>query len=152
MGEKNGWKCCNKYQMGKEKKHELISLPKIVDARGNLTFVENLSQIPFEIARVFWIHDVPGGEFRGGHAYLSQHEFIIALSGSFDIIINDGFGGVEKITLNRSYMGLYLPPMTWRHMENFSTNALSLHFSSSIYNKSDYLRDFIEFSEKKVNG
>jgi hypothetical protein len=94
--------------MERIKKHELITLPKIVDARGNLTFVENHAQIPFEIARVFWIHDVPGGEFRGGHAYFGQHEFIIALSGSFDIVINDGVGGIEKITLNRSYMGLYL--------------------------------------------
>ncbi len=130
-------------------KPKLIKLPKIEDSRGNLTFVQNLTQIPFEIARVFWIHDVPGGEFRGGHAYFSQHEFIIALSGSFDIVINDGLGEIEKITLNRSYMGLYLPPMTWRHMENFSTNALSLHFSSSVYNESDYLRDFVEFANKK---
>ncbi len=132
--------------MEKIKKHELITLPKIVDARGNLTFVENRSQIPFDIARVFWIHDVPGGEYRGGHAYFNQQEFIIALSGSFDVVINDGLGGIEKITLNRSYIGLYLPPMTWRHMENFSTNALSLHFSSSLYDESDYLRDFNEFS------
>ena len=132
--------------METNKIYKLITLPKIVDARGNLTFVENKSQIPFEIERVFWIHDVPGGEYRGGHAYSSQHEFIIALSGSFDVVINDGNGDIEKITLNRSYMGLYLPPMTWRHMENFSTNALSLHFSSSLYDESDYLRDFNEFS------
>lgn len=127
---------------------QLITLPKIEDERGNLTFIQNQSQIPFDIARVFWIHDVPGGEFRGGHAFETQHEFIIALSGSFDIIIKDGFGNIDKITLNRSYMGLYLPPMTWRHMENFSTNALSLHFSSSVYDASDYVRDFKEFSKR----
>ena len=125
----------------------IIDLPKILDARGNLTFLENNNQIPFEIKRVFWTYDVPGGEYRGAHAYLNQQEIIIALSGSFDVVITDAHGLTQKFSLNRSYFGIYLPPLTWRHLENFSTNALSLHLSSSLFNEGDYIRDFDIFRQ-----
>jgi hypothetical protein len=126
-------------------KHFIIDLPKIVDPRGNLTFLQCPQQIPFVIKRVFWTYDVPGGEIRGGHAYRTQEEVIISLSGSFDIVVENINGGKEKITLNRSYYGLYIPPNTWRHMENFSTNSLGLHLCSSIFNEGDYIRDFETF-------
>jgi hypothetical protein len=125
----------------------IINLPKILDARGNLTFLENNNQIPFEIKRVFWTYDVPGGEKRGAHAYLNQQEIIIALSGSFDVVTIDEQGQTQKISLNRSYFGIYLPALTWRHLENFSTNALSLHLSSSLFNEYDYVRDFGVFRQ-----
>jgi hypothetical protein len=125
-------------------KWQKIEFPKILDSRGNLTFIQNNDHIPFEIKRVFWTYDVPGGFKRGGHAYFEQKEIIIALSGSFDVVISNG-KKEEKVTLNRSYYGLYLPPLTWRHMENFSTNALSLHLSSSVYKADDYIRDFDYF-------
>lgn len=118
----------------------LIELPKIHDPRGNLTFLQYADQIPFEIKRVFWTYDVPGGEMRGGHAYRTQEEIIIALSGSFDVVVQLKNGYTERYSLNRSYYGLYLPALTWRHMENFSTNAFSLHLSSMTYNESDYIR------------
>lgn len=120
----------------------LIELPKIQDLRGNLTFLQNQDHIPFDIARVFWTYDVPGGAQRGGHAYHKQQEFIIALSGSFDVVVTAPSGKKQVYTLNRSYYGLYLPPKTWRHMENFSTNALSLHLSSHTFDAKDYIRDF----------
>jgi len=121
---------------------KLIEFPKIQDPRGNLTFLQFPNQIPFEIKRVFWTYDVPGGAKRGGHAYKSQEEIIVALSGSFDIIIVKNNGISERFCLNRSYFGLYLPPNTWRHMENFSTNSLGLHLSSHLYDEKDYIRDF----------
>lgn len=120
----------------------LIELPKIFDKRGNLSFLEYPIHIPFQIQRTFWTYDVPGGEIRGGHAYFKQEEVIIALSGSFDVVITNLDGSIEKYSLNRSYYGLYLPPKTWRHIENFSTNALSLHVSSEIFSNNDYIRDF----------
>jgi hypothetical protein len=123
----------------------IINFPKIQDPRGNLTFLQNSTEIPFEIKRVFWIYDVPGGETRGGHAYKEQKEVIIALSGSFDVVITNSDGSTEKFSLNRSYYGLYLPPKTWRHIENFSTNSLALHVSSSIFSEKDYIRDFERF-------
>lgn len=126
-----------------------INLPKITDPRGNLTFVQFPDQIPFEIKRVFWTYDVPGGEQRGGHAYKSQDEVIVALSGSFDVVITNTDGTEERVNLNRSYMGLVIPALTWRHMDNFSTNSLALHISSSKFDKSDYLRDFSLFQETK---
>lgn len=119
----------------------IINFPKILDPRGNLTFLQHLDQVPFEIKRVFWTYDVPGGEIRGGHAYKTQEEVIIALSGSFDVVITHKSGEKETISLNRSYYGLYVPAMTWRHMENFSTNALGLHLSSKKYDASDYIRN-----------
>lgn len=124
---------------------KLIQFPKIVDPRGNLTFLQNPEQIPFQIKRVFWTYDVPGGEKRGGHAYKQQHEVIIALSGSFDVIVFNERGEKSSFSLNRSYFGLYLPPATWRQMENFSTNSLALHISSSTYDANDYVRDFDNF-------
>jgi hypothetical protein len=126
-------------------KPKIINFPKIIDPRGNLTFFESNSQIPFVIERVFWIYDVPGGSTRGGHAYIKQHEIIIALSGSFDVIVKSKNNIIETFRLNRSYYGLYLPPLCWRHIENFSTNALSLNISSSKFNESDYIRDFESF-------
>jgi hypothetical protein len=126
-----------------------IELPKIHDLRGNLTFIEYPSQIPFEIKRVFWTYNVPGGEIRGGHAYRTQKEVIIALSGSFDVIITDHDGTTQKIHLSRGYEGLYLPPNTWRHLENFSTNTVSLHLSNSIFDVKDYIIDFEQFVNLK---
>ena len=125
-------------------KPELLHFPKIIDKRGNLSFLENNNQIPFEIKRVFWIYDVPGGEKRGGHAYKSQQEVIIALSGSFDVVVNDGVSE-QKFNLNRSYYGLYLPAGIWRHIENFSTNSLSLHISNAVFDENDYMRNFSDF-------
>jgi len=127
------------------KSARIIELPKIFDPRGNLTFLQNREQIPFDIKRVFWIYDVPGGEYRGGHANKSLYELIIAITGSFDIVIKDKNGKEQKFSLNRSYFGLYLPPSTWRHMENFSTNSVSVHVCSAAFDESDYIRDFEEF-------
>ncbi|MCX7735825.1 MAG: FdtA/QdtA family cupin domain-containing protein [Candidatus Kapabacteria bacterium] len=123
---------------------EIITLPKILDPRGNLTFIESNNQIPFKIERTYWVYDVPGGEFRGGHAYFENEELIIALSGSFDVVLDNGF---EKKTfqMNRSYFGLYVPKMIWRHLENFSSNSLCLVLASQIYNEKDYIRDYNEF-------
>jgi hypothetical protein len=123
----------------------IIQLPRIQDPRGNLTFLQYPDQIPFKMERVFWTYDVPGGEIRGGHAYKQQVEIIIALSGSFDIIVTKPDGVLSKFSLNRSYYGLYLPALTWRHMENFSTNSLALHISSSKFEEADYLWDFEVF-------
>ncbi len=127
--------------------YKLLHFPKIIDSRGNLTFLQNNDQIPFEIQRVFWTYDVPGGEIRGGHAYKKQEEIIIALSGSFDVIVRNQEGVIEKFQLNRSYYGLYLPPNTWRHMENFSTNSFGLHLSSHFYSEEDYIREFIDYAK-----
>lgn len=121
---------------------KIIDFPKIQDPRGNLTFLQHPNQIPFVIKRTFWTYDVPGGEIRGGHAYYIQEEVIIALSGSFDVVITNFDGSLDKYSLKRSYNGLYLPPRTWRHIENFSTNALALHISSSFFSKEDYITDF----------
>ncbi|MDR2621812.1 MAG: FdtA/QdtA family cupin domain-containing protein [Dysgonamonadaceae bacterium] len=127
---------------------KLIELPKILDRRGNLSFIEGGNHIPFEIQRTHWIYDVPGGETRGGHAYKENQEFIVALSGSFDVIVNDG---KEEKTyhLNRSYYGLYIPAMIWRQMENFSTNSLALVLSSTKYDAEDYIRELSLFKELK---
>jgi oxalate decarboxylase/phosphoglucose isomerase-like protein (cupin superfamily) len=123
---------------------KIINLPKISDPRGNLSFFESNNQIPFKIARSYWIYDVPGGETRGGHAFKEQQEFIVALSGSFDVVLNDGKKEL-KFSLNRSYYGLYVPKLYWRRMENFSTNSLALIVSDKAYNAQDYIRDFEEF-------
>ena len=127
-------------------KVKLIELPKVLDKRGNLSFFENNKQIPFNIKRTYWIYDVPGGEIRGSHAFKKSHEFIVALSGSFDVVIHDG-KEEKKISLNRSYKGLYIPNMLWRRLENFSTNSLALIVSSISYDETDYIRDFNEFKE-----
>lgn len=128
----------------------LIDFPKILDPRGNLTFLQYQDQIPFKIKRAFWTYDVPGGECRGGHAYTQQEEVIIALSGSFDVVITAADGSRQTFQLNRSYYGLYLPALTWRHMENFSTNALSLHLSSMKFNEGDYKRNFENFKTDTI--
>ena len=125
---------------------KIINLPKIIDKRGNLSFVEENKHIPFKIKRSYWIYDVPGGEKRGGHAFIENEEFIIALSGSFDVILNDG---IKKTTfhLNRSYYGLFVPKMIWREMDNFSTNSLAFVLSSVQYNPHDYIRDYELFKK-----
>lgn len=122
----------------------IIELPRIVDSRGNLSFAENQTQLPFEVRRVYWIYDVPGGTERGGHAYRENTEFVIALSGSFDVLLDDGTRE-ERISLNRSYYGLLIPKLIWRTMVNFSTNSLALVLSSTEYNPNDYIRDYQEF-------
>ncbi len=126
----------------------IIDLPKIIDDRGNLSFFEGENQIPFQIKRCYWIYDVPGGETRGGHAYYNNKELIIALSGSFDVVVDNG---IEKKTysLNRSYYGLYIPNGLWRHLENFSTNSLALIVASEEYNESDYIRNYEQYIELK---
>jgi oxalate decarboxylase/phosphoglucose isomerase-like protein (cupin superfamily) len=126
----------------------IIDFPKIIDERGNLSYFESNSKIPFEIKRAYWIYDVPGGEIRGEHAYRELEEVIIALSGSFDVILNDG-ESEYKFTLNRSYLGLYIPKLMWRRIENFSTNSLALIVSNNTYNPKDYIRDYSEFEELK---
>lgn len=122
----------------------IIELPKIVDNRGNLSFIEKGPQLPFEIDRVYWIYDVPGGETRGGHAFKTQYELIVAMSGSFDVVTQDG-AKTQRFTLNRSYYGLYIPKMIWRHMENFSTNSLALILANTPYAEEDYIRDYDKY-------
>lgn len=129
---------------------KIIELPKIIDKRGNLSFFEFPLQLPFEIARTYWIYDVPGGEIRGGHAFKEQQEFIVALSGSFDVVLHNGTEE-QRFSLNRSYYGLYVPKMYWRKMENFSTNSLALVVSDRSYDIQDYIRYFEEFIQLK-NG
>lgn len=125
-------------------KVSLIDLPKILDLRGNLSFIEEENHIPFKIARSYWIYDVPGGEFRGSHAFQETEEFIVAISGSFDVLLHDGIEE-KKYSLNRSYYGLFIPKLTWRKLENFSTNSLALILSSTPYSEKDYIRDFDQF-------
>lgn len=129
----------------------IIELPKFLDARGNLSFAEQNNHIPFEIKRTYWIYDVPGGENRGGHAYRDTEEFIIAISGGFDVIVDDGKER-KTFTLNRSYYGLYIPKGVWREITNISTNSLALEFASTVYNPEDYVRDFDEYIKLKNNG
>jgi dTDP-4-dehydrorhamnose 3,5-epimerase-like enzyme len=123
---------------------KIVELTKISDPRGNLSVVEETKDIPFKIERTYWIYDVPGGEARGGHAYRENEEFIIALSGSFDVILDDG---KEKkvFHLNRSYYGLYVPKGIWREMDNFSTNSLALVLASTQFDENDYIRDYDVF-------
>ena len=123
---------------------KLINLPKMLDDRGNLSFLEENDHIPFEIKRCYWIYDVPGGEIRGGHSYKINQEFIIALSGSFDVVLDDG-RQMKKYSLNRSYYGLYVPNGIWRHIENFSTNSLALILTDDLYKEDEYIRDFDAF-------
>ena len=131
-------------------KVQLLQLPKITDPRGNLSFFESNKHIPFEIKRTYWIYDVPGGEIRGSHAFKESQEFIVALSGSFDVVLHDG-KEETRYSLNRSYFGLYVPNLIWRKMENFSTNSLALVVSSVFYDEKDYIRDFSDF-KKTING
>ena len=125
---------------------KLIDLPKIADPRGNLTFVEGGRHVPFDIKRVYYLYDVPGGAERGGHAHKNLHQLIVAMSGSFDIVLDDG-RQKKRIHLNRSYYGLYVCPMIWREMDNFSSGAVCLVLASNLYDKSDYYRDYSDFQK-----
>lgn len=129
----------------------VIDLPKITDRRGNLTFIEGNRHIPFEIQRVYYLYDVPGGSERGGHAHRQLHEFLIAMSGSFDVILNDGAQN-RRIHLNRSYYGLYVCPMVWRELDNFSSGSVCMVLASSRYDESDYYRDYSEFLRTQAQG
>lgn len=128
-------------------KPKIINLPKILDERGNLSLVEELADIPFKIERTYWIYDVPGGEVRGGHAYNINQEFIVALSGSFDVLLDNGVEA-KIFSLNRSYYGLYVPNGIWRQMLNFSTNSLALIIASTKFDLSDYIYDYELFKEQ----
>lgn len=134
----------NNWKNWSMRKAEIIKLPKFEDPRGNLSFIEEFKHIPFKIERTYWIYDVPGGQLRGGHAFKIQQELIVALSGSFDVIVDDG---KEKqiFSLNRSYYGLYIPAGLWRQMQNFSTNSLALVLSSTYFNEEDYILDYKAF-------
>lgn len=130
--------------MSNLKNCKIIDLPKITDPRGNLTFVEGDNHIPFDIKRVFYLYDVPGGEMRAGHSNMESEQFIIAMSGSFDVIVDDGFEK-KKFHLNRAYYGLYLPTMVWREIDNFSSGAVCLVLTSTTYSATDYIREYDEF-------
>lgn len=123
---------------------KIIELPKISDPRGNLTFIEGMQHIPFAIQRVYYLYDVPGGADRGGHAHKELHQLMIAMSGSFDVTLDDG-RSKKKFHLSRSYLGLYICPMIWRHLDNFSSGSVSMVLASNIYDASDYFRDYDEF-------
>jgi dTDP-4-dehydrorhamnose 3,5-epimerase-like enzyme len=122
----------------------LINLPEIKDARGNLTFIEGENHIPYKIARVYYIYDVPGGSERGGHAHKELHEFLIAMSGSFDVTLDDG-KSKKVFHLNRAYYGLYIPPMIWRELDNFSSGSVCMVLASARYNESDYFRNYSDY-------
>lgn len=128
-------------------KAEIIQLPKFEDPRGNLSFIEEFKHIPFKIERTYWIYDVPGGEIRGGHAFKVQQEIIVALSGSFDVVVDDG-QNKQIFSINRSYYGLYVPAGVWRQMQNFSTNSLALVLSSTKFEEADYIRDYDLFKSR----
>ena len=129
---------------------KIIDLPKIEDHRGNLTFIEQNQHIPFDIKRIYYLYDVPGGSVRGGHAHKDLHQLIIAASGSFDVILKDGIKEA-RYHLNRSYYGLYVPPMTWRELDNFSSGSVCLALASLLYDEDDYIREFTEY-QKKIKG
>ena len=126
---------------------KIIDLPKITDPRGNLTFIEGAQHVPFDIKRVYYLYDVPGGAERGGHAHKNLHEFIIALSGSFDVILNDGIEK-KRFHLNRSYYGLYVCPMVWRELDNFSSASVCMVLASAPFEESDYYRDYDKFAQE----
>lgn len=127
-------------------KCKIIDLPKISDKRGNLTFIEENKHIPFEIKRVYYLYDVPGGESRAGHAHKRLEQFMIAASGSFDVVLDDGFE-TKRFQLNRSYYGLYIPPMLWRELDNFSSGSVCLVLASELYDEEDYIRDYETFKK-----
>jgi hypothetical protein len=127
---------------------EIIELPKIEDPRGNLTFIEGNNQIPFDIKRVYYLYDVPGGGERGGHAHKQLSQLIIAMSGSFDVILDDG-ENKKRVHLNRSYQGLYICPMIWRELDNFSSGSVCLVLASNLYSEDDYFRNKHEFMKKR---
>ncbi len=126
---------------------KIIELPKIADPRGNLTFIEGNGHIPFDIKRVYYLYDVPGGETRGGHAHKNLQQFIIAMNGSFDVVLDDG-KEKKRFHLNRAYYGLYLSSMIWRELDNFSSGSVCMVLASTMYDESDYIRDYDEFLQK----
>lgn len=130
---------------GESRSAEIIQLPKVEDPRGNLTFIQGMKEIPFVVRRAYWIYDVPGGKHRGSHAFKSAEEFIVAMSGAFEVIVENGTAS-ETFYLNRSYFGLYVPNMNWRSIVNFSSNSMALILSSTPYIKEDYIRDREEFN------
>jgi dTDP-4-dehydrorhamnose 3,5-epimerase-like enzyme len=130
---------------------KLIYFPKITDIRGNLSFIEENNQIPFQIKRVYYLYDVPSGATRGGHAHKALQQIIIALSGSFDVILDDGVTK-RQIFLNRPHYGLYIPPGVWRELENFSSNSVALSLVSQLYDESDYIRDYEVFKRGIANN
>lgn len=130
-------------QMGR-----MVTLPRITDPRGNLTFVEGGRHVPFEIRRVYYLYDVPGGADRGGHCHKTLEQIIIAMSGSFDVVLDDSRQR-QRFHLNRSYYGLYVPPMTWRELDNFSTGSVCLVLASAAYDEGDYLRDYASYLEAR---
>jgi hypothetical protein len=134
--------------MGRIDKCKIIDLPKIHDPRGNLTFLEGSKHIPFDIKRVYYLYDVPGGAERGGHAHKDLHQIIIAIAGSFDVVINDG-SDTQRFHLNRSYFGLYVCPMIWRELDNFSSGSVCLVLASDYFSEADYIRDFTQFDSIK---
>lgn len=129
----------------------LIDLPKISDPRGNLTFIEENRHFPFDIKRVYYLYDVPGGAERGGHAHKEMNQMIIAMSGSFDVVLDDGFER-KRYHMNRSYYGLYISPMVWRELDNFSSGAVLLSLASNLYDESDYYRDYADFLRDVKGG
>ena len=128
----------------------IIELTKFLDDRGNLTFIEEFKHIPFSISRTYWVYDVPGGEIRGAHAFKEQKEFIVALSGSFDVVLNKG-NGEQRYHMNRSYYGLYVPSMHWRFLDNFSTNSVALVLTDKVFSEEDYIWEFNDFIKMKGN-
>lgn len=129
----------------------MIELPKIADRRGNLTFIEGNRHVPFEVRRVYYLYDVPGGESRGGHAHRALQQLVIAVSGSFDVVLDDGYSQ-ERFSLNRSYFGLYIPRMVWRQLENFSSGSVSLVLASEHFDEADYYRDYDKFRAAARGG
>ena len=137
--------------MSKVNQCALISLPKISDPRGNLTFIEGGEHVPFEIQRVYYIYDVPGGSERGGHAHRALHQLIIAMAGSFDVVLDDG-ETKRRVHLNRSYVGLYVCPMIWRELDNFSSGSVCMVLASNRYDEADYYRDYQQFLDAQRAG
>ncbi len=132
-------------------KCQIVNFPKITDVRGNLSFIEEHSQIPFEIKRVYYLYDVPSGATRGGHAHKTLEQMVIALSGSFDVVLDDGTDR-RNFFLNRPHYGLYIPPGIWRELENFSSNSVALSLVSKPYDESDYIRNYTVFKRMMKNG
>ena len=130
---------------------QIIELPKIQDVRGNLSFIESGRHIPFEMKRVYYLYDVPGGADRGAHAHKSLHQFVVAMSGSFDVVLDDG-KQQQRFHLNRSYNGLYICPMMWRYLDNFSSGAVCMVIASGFYDEADYYRDYDQFLKAVLNN
>ena len=128
----------------------IVNFPKVTDYRGNLSFIEENRQVPFKIKRVYYLYDVPSGATRGGHAHKALHQVVIALSGSFDVILDDGYRR-RSFFLNRPHYGLYIPPKVWREIENFSSNSVALSLVSEVYDESDYVRDYDDFKRLVTN-